>query len=358
MERIFWGVIHFLIIEKEWNMIYASEELDEVWLEKDAQVVRLYEKTFDWANHVRQDLIRVYSVSEQLAKQKRKEQITVHNFYFCEQLPVDDWEYVTAEMNRTHGSPLFQVVSRMEKNDSIIEIIMDVKEELQLTLEETKKLTETCERASDNIKYEVMNYLRKEEKQKEKVFHYGKPRFTQILIGIQVLVFILMTLKGGSTNPYVLIQFGAKFDPLIDQGEWWRLITSIFLHIGFLHLLMNTFALYYIGTQLERLIGNIRFIVIYLLAGVVGSYSSYIFNDGIGAGASGAIFGCFGALFVVSILYKKFIPKEVIKNIVVLIGINLLFGFLVPSIDNAAHIGGLLTGILLMFIIGVPMKKS
>lgn len=109
-------------------------------------------------------------------------------------------------------------------------------------------------------------------------------------------MFFLMEVNGGSTNNQTLIKWGAKVNYLIANGEWWRLITPIFLHIGFLHLVMNSIALYYIGPLIEKIFGNSRFFIIYLFAGFSGVFASYLLSPSLSAGASGAIFGCFGAL--------------------------------------------------------------
>ena len=112
-----------------------------------------------------------------------------------------------------------------------------------------------------------------------------------------------MEMFGSSRNPYLLILFGAKYNPLILEGEWWRLITPMFLHIGLIHLVMNSFALYYLGTAVERIYGRYRFLFIYLFAGFAGTLASFLFSpDSISAGASGGIFGLFGALLFFGIL--------------------------------------------------------
>ena len=99
----------------------------------------------------------------------------------------------------------------------------------------------------------------------------SKPFVTYILLGSIVIVFLLMTLSGGSTDPRVLIKYGANFGPLILSGQTWRLFTSMFLHIGFLHLVFNSYALFILGVEMERIYGPDRFLTIYILAGLFGS---------------------------------------------------------------------------------------
>jgi membrane associated rhomboid family serine protease len=124
----------------------------------------------------------------------------------------------------------------------------------------------------------------------------SRPIATWILLGIIVIVFIIETLIGGSTETDVLIRLGAKVTPLVAAGEYWRLLTAMFLHIGIVHVLFNGYALVAIGTELERILGWRRFLAIYLLSGLFGGLASYAFIASLSAGASGAIFGIIGAL--------------------------------------------------------------
>ena len=177
----------------------------------------------------------------------------------------------------------------------------------------------------------------------------SKPFFSFVLIGAIVLIWILMELAGGSQDPRVLVKFGANFGPLILDGEIWRLFTSMFLHIGLAHLFFNSYALFIFGPEMERLYGPDRFIIIYVLAGLFGSLASFgsrgpeVFS----AGASGAIFGVIGMNLVYFILHRKTFGRfgrQRMMNTLLIIGINLVFGFTIPGIDNLAHIGGLIAG--------------
>lgn len=175
-----------------------------------------------------------------------------------------------------------------------------------------------------------------------------KPVVTWVLLGLIVVVFGLQTLAGGSTDTEALIRMGAKVNPLIAAGEYWRLFTSMFLHIGLMHLAFNGYALLAIGTELERLLGWRRFLVIYLLSGLLGSLASYAFGSSLSAGASGAIFGLIGALAAFFTLHRRQLGRwgqSRLVNIVFLIAVNLFLGFTRPGIDNLAHMGGLVSGL-------------
>ncbi len=173
---------------------------------------------------------------------------------------------------------------------------------------------------------------------------------TPLIIGANVAVFLGMTLTGASflePSNDVLLTWGANFRPLTLDGQWWRLLTSCFVHIGILHLLMNMYALVFVGALLEPFIGTVRFTIAYLLAGIAGSTASLIWHDmTLSAGASGAIFGIYGVFLallltnVIDVVQRK----ALLLSIGVFVAYNLLNG-LREGIDNAAHIGGLAAGI-------------
>lgn len=189
--------------------------------------------------------------------------------------------------------------------------------------------------------------------------------FTPLLLIANILVFVIMLIDGTNIfNPQVekLIFWGANVRELTINGEWWRLISCMFIHIGLFHLLMNLYALIFIGILLEPLIGKNRFIVAYLITGFIASTSSLYWNTfAISAGASGAIFGLFGvflALLTTSHIDKS-IKKPMLIYISIYVGINLING-LKDGIDAAAHVGGLLSGLAIgyVFYYGILNKDN
>lgn len=179
-----------------------------------------------------------------------------------------------------------------------------------------------------------------------------------ILIAIDVAVFLVVELTGGSTDQLHMINFGAKFNPLILKGEWWRFFTPMFLHFGLTHLVMNMLSLFILGPLVERLFGKVRFLLIYFMSGIYGVFASFVFSEGVSAGASGAIFGLFGALLYFGLIQKKFNLRIDLKQIIVLVVFNLGYGLLVPGIDNYAHIGGLIGGFLTAAAVYFPKIKN
>lgn len=185
---------------------------------------------------------------------------------------------------------------------------------------------------------------------------------TPILIDLNILVFIIMILSGVhffEPTSESLIKWGANFKPLTLGGEWWRIITCCFVHIGIIHLFMNMYALLYIGVLLEPLIGKDKFAVAYLLTGVCSSITSLWWHDlNVSAGASGAIFGMYGVFLslLLTNLIEKTTRQALLTSILFFVGYNLLYG-LQGSVDNAAHIGGLVSGFIIGFSFLPSLKK-
>lgn len=191
-------------------------------------------------------------------------------------------------------------------------------------------------------------------------FWARRARTAYVIFGLNILVFALMTLAGGSQNEATLLSFGVKSNPEIDSGEVWRFITPIFIHIGLLHLAFNSYALWVVGPHVEKLYGAPRFLLLYVLTGIAGVTASYFYHpEIISAGASGAIFGLFGVLLAFSFRYRKSVPQffsqSIGKGMLMTVGINLVIGYMIPQVDNSAHVGGLLAGMLLALL--VPFEK-
>ena len=184
----------------------------------------------------------------------------------------------------------------------------------------------------------------------------NRSKMVWMILGINVVVFVVLMLSGGSTDTEVLIKFGALSSNLISEGQYWRFIACIFLHANLMHLGVNAFSLFIFGPTAEMFFGRIKFLVIYLIAGVGGSITSYVFIDprSIGVGASGAVFGVLGSIAVYYYLnqhiYGKY-GRGMMGGIGLIVLLNLGFGFTVQGVDNWAHIGGLLFGILAAFIL-------
>ncbi|MGV3459405.1 MAG: rhomboid family intramembrane serine protease [Flavobacterium sp.] len=186
---------------------------------------------------------------------------------------------------------------------------------------------------------------------------------TPILLIANIIVFAVMIFSGINffqPSPESMMEWGANFKPLTLNGEEYRIFTNIFLHFGIFHLALNMYALAYIGFLLEPVIGKLKFITCYILAGIMASIASLYWNDNVvSAGASGAIFGMYGVFLVLltTDVIDKSVQKQLLISIGVFIGINLLSGFSKSGIDNAAHIGGVIGGGLLGATLLISLKN-
>ena len=174
------------------------------------------------------------------------------------------------------------------------------------------------------------------------------PFATYLLLVANLVVFALMERAGGSQDPIVLDRFGALYGPLVAEGQYWRLFTAVFVHIGFVHIAFNSLGLFVFGTAFERACGPLRMVAVYIGAGLAGSSLSYLASPAVrSAGASGAIFGVLGAFAVYLVVNRQEFGKmgqREITTILFLAAINLLNGLTTPGVDNWAHVGGLIGG--------------
>lgn len=177
------------------------------------------------------------------------------------------------------------------------------------------------------------------------------------LIVINVLVFFLLSLRGDTESGYFMLQYGAMYEPLVTEGhEYYRLITSLFLHFGIQHLLNNMVMLGALGYQLENEIGRIKFLLIYFISGIGGNLCSLYWNVShgeqvISAGASGAIFGLMGSLLYIVAVNRGRLGRLSGRGMLIMVALSLYFGMTSSGVDNSAHIGGLIWGILITVLL-------
>jgi rhomboid protease GluP len=218
---------------------------------------------------------------------------------------------------------------------------------------------------SDVVIEEVL--LKQQEEQKMAFLNLFIPRngyiLTPVLVWINILLFAVMVFRGVSViNPDadILVEWGANFKPLTLDGDWWRLLSNVFIHIGVVHLLFNMLALIYIGVLLEPVIGKMRLLGAFVFTGIVGSVASLWWYDiVVSAGASGGIFGLYGvyiALLFTNLLEKGF-RATMLSSMLMFVGYNLIMG-LRGEVDNAAHIGGLVSGLIIGFSFYPALAKS
>ncbi|WP_051681518.1 rhomboid family intramembrane serine protease [Virgibacillus alimentarius] len=359
-EKLMYQLAYNLVANNGYHILYINEKQEEIWLEKleqkTSKIFRFVHQGFDWKNYLKQDIAIVFQKIKAAKHLLLGKHIEIHNVYISPYSPVDDWEMLKKPMQLNERKSVRMQVYYLDEHH-----FNDEKEKLKkiVDMSSVEPVKNNPDEESINkYKTYLANTYYNQLQSTENVLSYGKPFFTYLLILINTIMFFLLELNGGSQNIATLIYYGANYNPALLDGQWWRILTSMFLHIGFAHLFMNMLALFYLGTIVEKIYGSWRFILIYFMAGAGGGLASFAFTISVSAGASGALFGLFGALLFFGLIYKKLFFQTMGKGLLIIIGINLIFGFLVPQIDNGAHLGGLLTGFLATAIIYLPNKKN
>jgi rhomboid protease GluP len=190
--------------------------------------------------------------------------------------------------------------------------------------------------------------------------YYEAYKITSIIIVLNVMMGIVVATSGGFTIAN-LYSWGALWPPAVKyQNEWYRLVTSMLLHGNVFHLLMNMYVLVYIGGFMERFIGSLRYIALYLIAGITASLAVVYLGDSnvITVGASGSIFGIMGALFLMTFIQKDALPGPIIYQIRLLTLINLGITSFIPGLSIFGHLGGLMTGMIIFYIFHLIRDKN
>ncbi len=338
------NLINYFITEENYNPMVIHGINDEIWLENlnsDYKIVRIVSHHIHNKEQLDFDKFKLSRIVKQVKKKTLSLKVKVLNIYTDvedEKLLSDNDVFVTkeADINNPKLTSIFpNIVEKTERKEDGIEYFIKVTDSINKKNEKRSKMA-------------------------EKIFSYKTPSITYIIMGICVFLFIMMYIFGnGSESTSTLIKFGANYDLLTKSGEYYRLFTCMFLHIGIWHLLCNMYSLYIIGKEIENLYGKSKYLVIYVLSGLCGSILSLAFSHNtISAGASGAIFGLLGALLYFGYYYRTYLGATIRSSIIPVIILNLIIGMLIPGISNSAHIGGLVGGILVSMMVGVPDKST
>ena len=188
-----------------------------------------------------------------------------------------------------------------------------------------------------------------------------KEPVTVLLILINTLIFLVVEFTGGSENGQHMLECGAYAPLILEQGQWYRMFSSMFLHFGAPHLINNMLVLFVLGQRLEPVTGKIKFFLIYIFGGLGGNMLSLFFdmyagNASLSAGASGAVFAVMGGMIYVIIRHRGRVADLTVRQMLIMAAFSLYFGFASEGVDNVAHIGGLLSGFLIAVILYHPRK--
>lgn len=341
-------IIHYFVTKKNYNPVILHGINDEIWLENLDEPYKIIRIVNHYIHNNEQLLLDQFKLKKILNKLKAKTlsfKLTSFSIY------TDLGDTVDLKKDSPVNEIFIKDLSDFD-NPDILKIFPDLDKETlydEEGIELFMKITNEI-----NIKNTA------KAKRAEELFTPKKPWITYLIMAICIITFLLMYVFGnGSEDNLTLLKFGANLDVLTKRGEYYRILTCIFLHIGIVHLLLNMYSLYIIGPQVESFYGKIKYLFIYLYSGICGSILSLAFsNNVISAGASGAIFGLLGSLLYFGYHYRVYLGNVIKSQIIPVILVNLFIGFITPGIDNFAHIGGLIGGVIASMICGVKDKPN
>lgn len=333
------NLIHYFITEKDYSPVIIHGIKDEVWLENldnDYEVIRIVSHHIHNDEQLGFDKFKLNQITKKLKVKTLTLNMNVLNIY------TDLGENVNLSTN-----DLYIHSNEEIKNDTLIKIFPDIVEKtnhdekgINLFLKITDDINTTNTKKNKTI---------------DKIFSKKRPIITYLIISINILVYLFMMVYG---KDYIIYKYGIS-SISFRMGEYYRIITSMFLHGGITHLFINMYSLYVLGPQIESFFGKTKYLIIYLISGICGGLLSVVFNlNSISVGASGALFGLLGSILYFGYYYRTYLGNVIKSQILPIIIANLAIGFIVSGIDNFAHIGGLISGIMTSMIVGVPNKET
>ncbi len=344
-NEILLQLAHYFITVENYTPIIVKGVNNELWLENiDApyRIIRINMNYIHNNEQLNMDMWKVKNIVKQVKKKTLSFSVDTLNILLDVGSNVemkDDKKIECITINQEEGIEKSKQINKLYPK--LKSNMVDTNDSLQFFL----KITNDINNKTDKENYEY-----------EKIFSKKKISITYILIGINVLVYLVCL--AASLMGHDFYTSLALNGDLVKGGEVYRLITSAFLHQQFFHILMNMYALYIIGGQVENFLGKGKFLIVYLLSAITGSLLSCILNEGWALGASGAIFGLMGALLYFGLHYRLYLRDALKSQIIPVIILNLAIGFILPGIDVYAHIGGLVGGIFACMAVGINSKES
>lgn len=324
------------------------------------ELIRVQTVDYIWPAMLARDIRYLADEAPRILKRLKASQLTICNIYLLHYPYGEMLEDVLADMQKIEedkctihsGIMLVDMLDLPQIKADFAALDLD-RNQLVRAIQE-----QVVSKSIWEMKDEVEREERRKEQEFKQIFHYGRPIFTYLILGINLCLFAFLEWVGSSTDISTLITYGAKWNPSIKEGEYWRFITPMFLHIGLLHIVFNSLALYFLGNLVERIYGSKRFLWIYFVSGFMGVAASFAFTDNVSAGASGAIFGCFGAMLYFGLKRRDLFFRTIGSDIIFVLLFNLGIGALVPMIDNYAHVGGLVGGFLAAMMVNLPRQRQ
>ena len=355
-DEIVMKLIHYFITQQGYNPVLLHGAKDEVWLEKsdgDYKIIRIVSNYIHNDEQFEMDIYRTIQILKRIKRKMFSFKMNALSIFVNLGDNVHVKEKVVNNIECIDVKSFDDIVKYknvLEAFPNILEIENDEEKGLALFM----KLT-------DDINHKNME----ENKKVEEIFSKKKPYVTYILLAINILAFLFIALQGNGIfefEPSVLYKYGALVNAsqMTNTFDYLRIITSIFLHGGLLHLAFNMYSLYIIGPQLESFFGKVKYLIIYIGSAICGNLLSMLFlaDNYVSVGASGAIFGLLGALLYFGFHYRVYLSGVIRSQIIPLIIVNLFIGFMMTGINNVAHVGGLIGGILVSMAMGVKYRSS
>ena len=346
-DVIIMKLLHYFITEQDYNPVVLHGAKNEIWLENmnsDYKIVRLVSNYIHNNEQLDIDTFKTKKIVKNIKKKTLNINMPVLSIY------VDLGENV--DLNKESEKDIDFVYLNTEEDVKKYKFLYKYFPDIDKKLTFTEKGMNLFLRITDDINKKNVNEARRV----EEIFKPKKPIVTTSLIAINVLIFVIGNIFGVHNG---LISLFGNYKPAVLAGDYYRLFTCMFLHADVFHIAFNMYALYVLGSQAEGFFGKTKFLSIYLLSGISGSLLSMLLNiETISIGASGAIFGILGALLYFGYNFRVYLGNTLVREIVPVICINLLFGFMYPSIDNFAHIGGLVGGYVTAMAFGFTTRSS
>ena len=340
-------LLHYFITEKNYNPIILQGVDNEIWLENldaDCKVIRIVSGYIHNDEQYDFDVFKTKRIMKKIKRKTFSFNMNVMSFF------LDMGENVTKDINEDSKLMGIKVSdeSDINKSDVVKKLFPDISKKMVYSEDGIELFAK--------ITNDINEHNREDASKVEEVFKDKGPYITYILIVINVLLYVLPILLGYYNE--IITRF-CMHGPTIRLGEYYRLVTSCFLHGSIIHLFFNSYALYVIGSQIENFFGRIKYLIIFLVSGILGNLFSMIFNGNIPSiGASGAIFGLMGALLYFGYHYRVYLGTVLKNQLIPIILLNLALGFILNGVDNFAHIGGLIGGIMISSSLGVKNKST
>lgn len=344
-DRIIMKLLHYFITERNYNPILLQGVDNEIWLENmddQYKIIRIVSNHIHNDEQLNFDSFKTSRIVRKIKKKTFSFKMNVLSIY----IDLGD----NAHLDSVKNMDCMYLYDEQDiKNYSFIDqVFPDIKNKL--------KFTEKGLQLFIKITNDINSKNKTEAEKMEDVFKKKKPIITTILIVLNLLIFFgghILGIYEEVLNKYCV------YGPFVrDYHEYYRLFTGMFLHLDFAHILCNCYSLYIIGSQLEGFLGKKKYLAIYLFSGFIGSLTSITFSEYASAGASGAIFGLLGSMLYFGYHYRVYLGNAMKSQIIPLLILNLIIGFMVPGIDYYAHIGGLIGGALATIALGVKYKST